>query len=192
MPGTGTNEDLDLELDGDETTEPEADGGDAGADGAEGEPDKPVVDKRISDLQSERDKATARANKAEKLLEKLNAGEGADSGSNDPERTALLAELRETSLDAVYGEYSELKDYGIDRALIEGRTRAEMRESATALVGLIKSVATKARNKALQEAGVKADPTGATRQPPKNYGAMSEEDFEKEIARARSGGAPIW
>lgn len=184
------DQDLDLDLEGgdeggdtgDESeTPPEADAGEVGG------------DKRIRDLQSKADKAEARANKAEAALAKsLKPGEGDAKGSNDPEREALLLELRDASLDTVYGEFAELKEYGIDQALIEGQTRAEMRESASTLVALIKGVETKARNRALRDAGVKAEPVGATRQAPKNYAAMSDEDIEKEISRARSGGDPLW
>lgn len=184
-------EEQDLELEGEDTEETE----ETGDESAESESTEGASggDKRISDLQSKADKAEARANKAEAALAKsLKPGESAGSGKNDPEQAALMTELREASLDAVFGEFSELRDYAIDRALIEGSTRAEMREAATSLVGLIKSVETKARNKALREHGIKAEPAGATRQTPKNFSEMSNEDFEKEIARAKSGGMPIW
>lgn len=147
-------------------------------DPSEGEP-KPddKSDKRISDLQSKADAAEARANKAEKALTALNKGTG--SGSNDPAQAALMQELREASLDAVFGDHPELKKYGINRSLVEGSTRAEMREAAASLVGLIKSVETKARNAVLAEHGIKAEPAGATREKPQDYGSMKDEDFLK-------------
>jgi hypothetical protein len=40
-------------------------------------------------------------------------------------------------------------------------------------------VETKARNKALADAGVKADPAGSTRSKPVDYASMSEEAFLK-------------
>lgn len=149
------------------------------------EPDKdpdaePKLDdktqKRIDDLISARDKEIARANKAE---EALKAGKAKEPGSNDPGTAALMQELREASLDAVYGEFPELKKYSIDRGLIDGSTRAEMRESATSVVSLIKSLSTKVRNEVLAEHGLKAEPAGSTRTPPPDYGSMSEEDFKK-------------
>ena len=181
----------DLDLEGEETEEGEESTDDGSTDDAQ-EGAKPEGDKRIRDLQSQKDKAEARANKAEAALAKaLNAGEGAaKEGSKDPERDALLVELRESSLDAVFGEYAELKSYGIDRNLIEGRTRAEMRESATALVALIKSVATRERNRVLKESGITPEPAGSTRTPPKDWGSMSDEDFEKERAKRR--GSSLW
>lgn len=179
-----TQDDLDSEAD--------EDTGDAGDSGDQEKPDGPA-DKRIRDLQSKADAAEARANKLQKQLEGLNPGEGTPKGSNeDPERAALMAELRETSLDAVFAEFSELRDYGIDRSLIEGANRAQMRENANSLVALIKSVETKARNKTLREHGIKAEPAGGTRSTPKSYETMSDEDFEKEIARGRHGGASLW
>ena len=179
------DQDLDLEGEAGEGTDESAD--DAGEAGASG--DQADEDKRLADLQSRLDKETARANKAEAALAK-GSKSGEDNGSNDPERAALRAELREASLDAVYGEFAELREFGIDRNLIEGATRAEMRESATALVGLIKTVSTKARNKALKEAGVTAEPAGSTRQPPKDFNAMSDEEFEK-FRRTRQGSS-LW
>lgn len=189
----GNEQDLDLEL-------PEDDEGDADEAGDESdeskEPEdktKEKEDKRISDLQSLLDKEKTRANKLEKLVGKPAGPDGGNPpGGNDPERAALLQELREASLDAVYGEFAELKDYSIDRSLIEGRNRAEMRESAAQLVGLVKSVETKARNKALREHGIKAEPAGSTRTPPKDYTNMSSEDFEKELTRVKSGGVSNW
>lgn len=135
--------------------------------------------KRIADLMSKAQKEEARANKAEAALKAVR-GESGLSGSNDPGTKALMAELREASLDAVFGEYPELRDYGIDRALIEGTTRAEMRGSADALVALIKNVSTKARNKALAEAGVKPEPTAA-RRPNKSVNDMSDDEFLKML-----------
>lgn len=182
-----------LEGQGTEGGEPEGteDGGQEGAgDGGRKPQSDPKVDKRISDLQSQLDKERAERNKLEKALK--GSGSGESGKGEDPELAATRQELREASLDAILGEFPELKEFGIDRALIEGKTRAEMRESATSLVGLIKSVSTKARNKALADAGVQADPAGATRGKPKDFNAMSTEDFEREISLAKSGGSPIW
>lgn len=148
----------------------------------EGEPKgEPKLDaktqKRIDDLIAARDKEIARANKAEQALKA--SDKGTAEGSPDPAQQALLQELREASLDAVYGEYPELKKFGIDRSLIEGSTRAQMRESATSIVALVKGVATAVRNEVLAEHGINAEASGATRQPPKDFAAMSDEEFRK-------------
>lgn len=183
MPGEDTNDQSDEFEDTDDSAGESTDetSGDAGGDAGKTDDKAPTTDaKRIADLQSKFDQATARANKAEKLL--TTRGEKSASGSNDPQTSALMAELREASLDAVYGEHPELREYQIDRVLIEGATRAEMRESASALVGLIKNVTTKARNKALADAGVEAPPPSGTRSKPVDYGSMSEEDFKKVLA----------
>lgn len=139
------------------------------------------VNKRIRDLQSAADKATARANKAEEALKALKRGDGTADGSNDPAQKALLLELRESALDAVFASQPLLKEYGIDRDIIEGSTRAEVRESAAALVGLIKSLETKVRNKTLAEHGLKAETSGSARKPLPNFETMSDEDFEKVL-----------
>lgn len=180
MPGPNdTDDQLDDQLD-DQTDDQADDSGDAD-DQPDDQNDAPADDKsnkRISDLQSAADKATARANKAEAALRALNAGKGGGAGT-DPATEALMQELREASLDAVYGEFPELKKYGIERSLIEGSTRAEMREAATSVVALIKNLGTKVRNETLAEHGIKAEPTGAARKPSVNYESMSDEDFTK-------------
>lgn len=185
MPGL--NDDQRDDLDGDEDldggAEDGGEGGDAGAAGDGGDSGDSNLKgdaKRIADLMSKAQKEEARANKAEAAL-RASRGEGSGNGSNDPATKALMAELREASLDAVFGEYPELREYGIERSLIEGTTRAEMREAASNLVSLIKNVSTKARNKALAEAGVKAEPTGASRKPAKSVNDMSDEEFLKML-----------
>jgi hypothetical protein len=167
------------ELEGDEETE-ETEETEESTEETE-ETEAPKGDsKRIADLTSARDKETARANQAEKALKALR-GEGQAAGSNDPSAKMWMAELREASLDAVYGEYPELREFAIDRSLIEGSTRAEIREAASALVGLVKNVSTKARNKTLAEHGMKAESSGQSRKPPVDYGSMSDEDFLKVL-----------
>ena len=184
MPNGIDDSQLDDDLDPDASADGgdgEADGdtdADADADGEGGEDGKPKGDpeKRIRDLQSKADAAEARANRAEAALKSRKQGEGS---GGDPATKALMTELREASLDAVFGEYPVLRDYGIDRSLIEGSTRAELRENATSLVALIKNVETKARNKALADAGVKAEPAGSVRAKPVDYASMSDEAFLK-------------
>jgi hypothetical protein len=196
VPELNDSDDLDLDLEGDDQdADTDGDAGDGGTDAdGDGKDPKKDEDKRVRDLQSKADKAEARANKLEKELQKAR-GEGSADGKpeKDPERAALLQELRESGLDAVYAENPELKTYGIARDLISGASRAEMREAATQLVGLIKSVETKVRNETLRKHGITPEPTGGTRNPPKNYAEMSPEEIEKEISRAKSGGAPgLW
>lgn len=180
MPGQIDDEELDTgAADESEDTEEENEDGESSeeSESEESSTDGDKSQKRIQDLQSRADKAEARANRLEKAL-KL-AGKSGDGEANDPATEALMQELREASLDAVYGEYPDLKKFGIERSLIEGSTRAEMRESATSIVALVKAVATKVRNETLSEHGIKAEPAGATRKPPVDYRSMSDEDFEK-------------
>ncbi len=152
-------------------------------------------DKRVRELQSARDKETARANRLEKELAKLQTRDEGSTGTTDPVRQAELEEIRQDRLDSLLAteEFQPLKSYGIDPALITGTSRAEMRESAQELVGFIKSIETKVRNKTLREAGITPSPTSGTREPRKDYSKMSDEDFEKELNRALSGGKdPVW
>jgi len=201
MPGTNDTDDLDLELEDDEDNDEGDEGGEPAKD-PKPDPKKPKFEDQIRGLQSEKDKETARANKAEKALKAALAalgqgeapeGDGEPSdGKPDPERAALMAEIREAGLDAVYAENPLLKTYGIERELVQGANRAEMRESAAALVALIKSIETKAKNVALAEHGITPEPGPTTRKPPKSYDAMTPEEFEREIARAKGGGTSLW
>lgn len=184
MPGETDDQRDDLMEDEDLDTgdeEGETEDGDTGDDGSEASAPKGEA-KRIADLMSKAQREEARANKAEAALKASRDGTSAN-GSKDPATRALMVELREASLDAVFGEYPELREYSIDRSLIEGTTRAEMREAASSLVSLIKNVTTKARNKALADAGVKVEPLGATRKPPKSAAEMSDEEFLKMLDR---------
>lgn len=185
MPNLNDDQNADLDGEEDDDLDPEAnDQDDDSPDDSDSEDEEdaePKGDaKRIADLQSKADKAEARANKAENALKALRGEGGTET---DPATKALMLELREASLDAVYGEFPDLKEYGIQRDLIEGTTRAEMRVNARQLVSLIKNVSTKARNRALADAGVQAEPQGSKRRPPVDYGSMDEETFQKELRR---------
>ncbi len=179
MAGTNDADDqlLDDELEDEETEDESTEESMESTDDESTELDE-KTQKRIQDLQSAADKATARANKAEKALAGA-SDKGSVSGSNDPAQAALMQELREASLDAMYAEFPQLAQYNIDRSLIEGSTRAQMRESATSVVALIKNVATRARNETLSQHGIKAESAGQTRSKPVDYGSMSDEAFEK-------------
>lgn len=169
----------------DEETRDDQQDDELAGDGDSGETGTSAVgdsDKRIRDLQARADAEAARANKAEAALRaKKAAGEGA---GDDPRYSAVLDQLREANLDAVYSEMNELREFGIDRNLVEGATRAEMRDSATQLVALIGQVATKVRNKVLAENGIEA--AAVPSQSPKkvDYSTMSKEDFDALVKRS--------
>jgi hypothetical protein len=176
MPGPNDN-DNESESTEEETTEETEETTEGGSsEESEGASNDPKTDKRISDLQSKADAETARANKAEAALKARLANK---DNVADPAAQAMMQELREASLDAIYGENPVLKQYGIERSLIEGSTRAELRESASSVVALIKSVSTRVRNETLTEHGLKAEPAGSTREQPRDYASMKDEDFLK-------------
>lgn len=162
---------------------------DKGVDGAvkpEIDPKVPTA-KQVADLISARDKETARANAAETALQVQKSAGKPEGGSTDPATAVLMQEVREASLDAVFAANPKLADFGIDRELVEGGTRAEMRESALKLVALIEQVETKARNATLATHGLSPEPLSTTRGQPVDYSSMSKEDFEKAVAAAKRG-----
>jgi len=180
MPGPNTTDD-EFEDENTEETEEDTENSGEPADDSEDTAESsgdPKLDKRIRDLQSKADAAEARANKAESALKKSSV---ADKGTAGPDvaTQALMSDLREASLDAIYGENPLLKQYNIDRSFIEGSTRAEIRENAASVVGLIKSVSTKVRNETLAENGLSAPAAGSARKPPVDYGSMQDEEFLK-------------
>lgn len=179
MPGSNGDDQLETTEEVEETEETEETEESTEETTEETTDDKAAPDKRISALQSAKDKETARANKAEAALKALKQGGSGDGG--DPATKALMAELREASLDAVFAEYPQLRDYDIDRSLIEGSTRAELREAATSLVGLIKNVETKVRNKVLADNGITAPASGTKVRKAVDYATMSDEDFMKAL-----------
>lgn len=150
----------------------------------EGEPKvEPDSVKQIADLISSRDKEIARANRAEAALKLASAGKPPVGG--DPGDAVLRQEVREASLDAVFAANPKLLDFGIDRELVEGATRAEMRESAAKLVALVEQIETKARNETLATHGLSPEPLSTTRGKAVDYSSMSKEEFEKAIEQAK-------
>lgn len=187
MAGENDLDELDLEDEELEEDEEAVDDTDTDSDSdSEDGKDESKLDKRIRDLQSKADAAVARANKAEAALAgKSRKALGGEGDGLDPGTQALIADLREASLDAVTAEMPELKEYGIDRSLIEGTTRAEIRDSASALVSVIKKVATSARNKALADAGITPAPVGSRREKAVDITSMSRDDFLKYVDENR-------
>ena len=184
------DEDLEDEDEGeDESADSDAEGGEPS-----GTKDPKPSDKRIRDLQSEKDKETARANKAEKQLKALlDAAKDPDAESSKPPANGNGGSVADNAtLDMarmfVFQMNPALAEYGIPASALTGDTPSEIAESATELVAQFKKIETRMRNKVLAEMG-HAPEIEAGAAPPKvrDYSKMSKEDFQKVVDEAIKG-----
>lgn len=200
MTNAGT-EDLDL------FDEEEADGAESGAaDGAAaappaaGSPSEAKNSKRINDLMSRAQKAEAQAAKFEKQLKAVRgAADGAAAAVPVPESEKApevpvevrrwLDAAKGGVVDRLYGSDPRFATYGIDKAAIGGDTPEAVAEAVKQLSALIDKVETRVRNDTLAEHGMNPAPGGGGAAAGPNVGAMSDEEFEKFLAKhsSRSG-----
>ena len=168
-----------LDEDEDESTDDATDGADD--DESEDEADKAKSmskeEKRIRALQSQLDKAVAENNKLKKAGTQPKAG----SKARDPEVESLLQFALDQTRDSLYAAEPRLKEYGIGAEMIGGATRDEMQTSLKSLKRLISRVETGARNKALREHGFSPAPNDAGAEKPRNFSAMTGEEFDRLV-----------
>lgn len=161
---------------------------DAGESGDDKDPKS--TDKRISDLQSEKDKETARANKLQKQLDAvLAASKGDDAEVSKPPAQASGGTQDAVILDMArmfaYQQNPKLADYGVSAADLNGSTPSEIAQSAAELVARFEKIETQVRNKVLADQGLAPEIDGAAppRQP-RDFSKMSKEDFQKVMDAA--------
>ena len=165
---------------GDNDTDADSDGDagqgpDAGQDGA-------TDNKRISDLMSKWQKAEARAAKAEADLAKKGA-QGAATGGNAGQEWLEL--FREQARDQIYRSDPRLAEYGIDPSSISGDTPAAMRESAALVIALVDKLETGVQDRVMKRHGLSPEVKSGPTSKGKSYADMSDEEIEKELARAK-------
>ena len=153
--------------------------------------DPKSTDKRISDLQSARDKETARANKAEKQLKAmLSAGADAEAPLAPVVSDSNSAMLDMARMFAVQRN-PKLAEYGLSEEDLTGNSPSEIARSAIELVAKFEKIETQVRNKVLAQNGLAPELAGAGVPPPdRDFSAMSSEDFKK-IMDAAMRGSPI-
>jgi hypothetical protein len=172
----------DLELDGDPAGDPSKSGG-----------NQKSTDKRISDLQSAKDKETARANKLQKQLDAmLAAAKGDDAEGGKPPKApadsgdALTGYMTEMARMFAVQQYPKLAEYGLSGADLTGSTPGEIAQSAAALVARYEKLETTLRNKVLAENGLAPEIETGNPAPSKakDFSKMSAEDFKKVVDEA--------
>ena len=148
-------------------------------------------DRRVRDLQSAKDKETARANQAEARLKVLIATMGnPDAGTGKPAPKA--SDVPEALLDMArmfaVQQHPKLAEYGLSASDLVGSSPSEFARSAAELVARFEKIETQARNKALAENGLAPELGGdKVVAPDRDFSKMSREDFAKVMDAALSG-----
>lgn len=179
----------DLFDDGDEGDSSSADSGAAGAESGDSK-DPKSADKRISDLQSAKDKETARANKLQKQLDAIAAAtkeDGAEVGK--PPVTIGGSTVDGAILDMArmfaFQQNPKLAEYGIAATDLNGGTPSEVAQAATELVARFEKIETQVRNKVLADQGLAPEiDSGSAPTQARDFSKMSKEDFQKVVAQA--------
>lgn len=144
-------------------------------------------DKRISDLMSKWQSAEAKAAKLEKAS-KAAEGKGVkDQSALSPEVQQWIELARGQARDQVYASDSRFSDFGLDRNSIVGDSPAELAESAKKMSSLFDQIETKMRESILKKHGLSPELKPSPRDSKaKSFGDMTSEEFEKELAKAKS------
>lgn len=141
-------------------------------------------DKRIRDLQSARDKETARANKLQKELDQLRGqkpeGNKKQTQTGLPDEVAQWVTAAQANVRSQYYDSDpRLKEYGISPELITGSTPAEMRASFQALRKMVDKFEAKAA-KRVESGGIAPELGGGSpSSKPRDYASMSSDEFSK-------------
>jgi len=186
---TDLDDDDDLDTSNDDNTDTDDAASDKGKD-SESDEDR---EKRIRDLQSTADKATARANKLQKQLDgKAKRGTAKDDDESNgvvpPEIREWLDSAKEQTQKSNFETDKRFQTYEVDPAFIQGDSPSAMKESAERLSKLVTNIEGKVRNEVLVEHGFSPEPATSERNEPVNYATMSSEDFAKVQEKALAGG----
>lgn len=146
--------------------------------------------KRVNDLMSKWQTEQSRANAAEARIRELEGkktrGDSKDKG-RDPEVQQWIEAQVEFARDRAFNSDPRLARFGLTAEAVAGATPAEMAASVKRYSTLIESIETKVRNEVLADNGLVPDGDGAggTSRQSTDFGAMSDEDFEKAVRRGR-------
>lgn len=183
-------DDLDL-LDDDVDGEADTGSGDDSAEGrdappAEGSDDAGPEDKRVNDLMGkwQREQAKSKRLEAELAAVKSKPSTVADV---PPNVQAWMDAAKDGARERYYAADPRFADYGLDQSAIDGSTPDEMKASKKRWSDLFDAMETKVRASVLADHGIVPEISSTRKGPSKDFGAMSAEDFEKEVARVTGG-----
>lgn len=173
--------------DGDEGEDTSTDSGADGAESGDGK-DPKSSDKRISDLQSAKDKETARANKLQKQLDAIAAATkepDAEAGKPPEGGNVADAQILDMARMFAFQQNPKLSEYGIQASDLNGSSPSDIAKAATELVARFEKFETQARNKILADQGLAPEvDAGSPPSQPRDYSSMPKEDFDKAVAAA--------
>jgi hypothetical protein len=125
----------------------------------------------------------AKSKRLERELAAAKAGDKDPATAVPPEVQAWMDAAKDGARERYYNADPRFADYGLEQSVIDGSTPDEMRASRKRWSDLIDSIETKVRDQVLGEHGIIPESVGNTRGPKRDYGSMSAEDFEKEVAK---------
>ena len=149
-------------------------------------------EKGVAYWMSEAQKAQAALRRAQGLDSKgqpkqdTKADQKPTDASSDatPQPSEFEAYMRESVRRQLFAEEPRLKDFGFALEDISGESLAEMEANRQRLVKVIEKAESRALNQAFEKVGIDPSLAGGP-QERKDYAAMSPEEFEKEIQRAK-------
>lgn len=181
-------------FDGDEGDGSEGDGAPDG-DPSKKDKDPKSTEKRISDLQSAKDKETARANKLQKQLDAIvlaskdDDAEGGKAPAASAGTDAATNAILEMAKMFAVQQHPKLSEFGLSASDLTGSTPGEIAQSAAALVARFEKIETQVKNKVLADNGLAPEIEAGTPTPTKarDFTNMSKEDFKKVMDAALAG-----
>lgn len=140
-------------------------------------------------MQSERDKETARANKAQKEVDKMKAASAKSAGSTEvpPQVQEWINAAQSRTREALYEANPKFKTFGIDPTLISGDTPAEMTASAKTLTEFVDTLETTVRDEVLKEHGFDPSPKASASIGRKDFNKMDTKEFDAIVEEALRG-----
>lgn len=149
-------------------------------------------DKGVAFWMSKAQAAEAALRKAQGLdskgQPKADAKPDPKSADAAPEPTARESEyaayLKEAALERLFNEEPRLKDFGYSLEDISGDSLEEMKANRNRLVKVIDRAESRALNRAFEQVGIDPALAGGPTEK-RDFAAMTDEEIEKEIARAK-------
>lgn len=161
---------------------------DGGSQAPESNDEDPKERKRFQDAQKALHKEQARVKALEKELESFKAkGSQPEDRAEQGAAPEINAELLEDWREAAWERFPTFKEFGIEIDAIQGSSRTEIRQSASALAKFIDEVESKVRNRVLAEHGLSADGLGGGRRETyPDFESMSSEEFLKFVEKRKA------
>lgn len=147
-----------------------------------------------SDSQDESERVKfwmSKAQKAEAALAKASkqktpaARPAGDDSSEAPEVNEFQEFIKRSAQEGLFKEDPRLADFGFTVDDLAGSSLAEMRAARTRLVKVIEKAESRGLNAAYQRLGIDPSVAGGSSEK-RDYASMTDEEFEKEIQRAKS------